>query len=205
MQHASSRQESFELLYGFVPRKPVCQRLRHPTAAAADLLPSQAKLQLCLGKKERKKVQELQEKYAAQQRSPAKFEAGHKVWLKSNNLPCARESKALSERSRGQFTIFRLVGKNAALLDLPASVLVHPVFSVSLLSQSPEEPPQLRRASPTQVPVAQGEYVIDAILAHRINRSKSTLEYKAKWLDGTYTREPEQRLANAQESIRRYF
>lgn len=45
-----------------------------------------------------------------------------------------------------------------------------------------------------QEPVAEGEYVIEAVLAHREVkvRGVSVTEYLVKWLDGSETCEPEE-------------
>lgn len=43
----------------------------------------------------------------------------------------------------------------------------------------------------SQEPVAEGEHVVDAILARRFDIFSNTLQYKVKWLDGTYSWKPE--------------
>lgn len=206
-QHSSSKHAPFELLYGFVPPKPVCQQLQLPTTTATDLLPLQAKIKLSMAIRELLRAQEYQKKYADFKRRPVEFKEGQRVYLKSTNLPIPETAKALRPRFDGPFRIIKMVGENAAMLKLPGSWLVHPVFHVSLLLPAQEEPPHLRRSPVVQDPVADNEYVIEAILDHRISRNKKRpgLEFQVLWLDGTTTWEPEEHLANAQETLRKYL
>ncbi|PHJ18539.1 gag-pol polyprotein, partial [Cystoisospora suis] len=52
MVHTSARAAPLELIYGFLPPKPVCQQLGLPTASAAGILPFQAHVKLQRAKRE---------------------------------------------------------------------------------------------------------------------------------------------------------
>ncbi|PHJ22782.1 transposon tf2-1 polyprotein [Cystoisospora suis] len=156
-QHSSSKHAPFELLYGSVPPKPVCQQLQLLPATAADLLPLQRKIKIGMARRELLKAQEFQKKYADLKRRPVEFKQGQRVFLKSTNLSIPECSKALRPRFVGPFRIVKMVGKNAAMLDLPVSWLVHPVFHASLLLPAEDEPSHLRRAPPVQDPVVENE------------------------------------------------
>lgn len=79
----------------------------------------------------------------------------------------SKERVNQADRNRGPFTTVKVTGKNETFLDLPASLLVHPVLHVSLLSPVEEEPPKLRRYPAVQDPLEGEEYVIVADLALR--------------------------------------
>ncbi|PHJ21491.1 retrotransposon ty3-gypsy subclass, partial [Cystoisospora suis] len=122
-QRSSSKHAPFELLYGFVPPKPVCQQLQLPTATAIELSPLQAKIKLGMARRELLKAQEFQQKYADLKRRPVESKEGQSVFLKSTNLSIPECSKALRPRFVGPFRIVKMVGENAAMLDLPVSWL----------------------------------------------------------------------------------
>lgn len=107
----------------------------------------------------------------------------------------------------GQFRIIRIIGKNAAVLGLPVSWLVHPASHVSLLLPTDEGPPQLRRASVVPEPVAENAYVMEAILDHRepVDRDRPGLAFHILWLDGTTSCEPEEDSAGAARLLRSTF
>lgn len=72
--------------------------------------------------------------------------------MAKGNYPGARVNFGdFDDRYKGPCTVLRMVGEDAASLNWPCSVLVHPVFPVSLLSPVEKEPPHHRRT-----PVVQG-------------------------------------------------
>ena len=202
-RHSSTKQAPFELLYGFVPPKPICKQLNIPTASGAGLLPLQAEIKLQQAKRELEAAQAYQKKYADAKRRPASFQVGQEVWLSTANLPIEEGSKALRHRFRGPFKILELVGENAAKLDLPASWLIHPVFHVSLLSPVTAEPHHLRRPGARQAPERNREFIVDAIVSHR--DGEHGREYEVRWLDGSTTWEPADHLKNAPQARRNYL
>lgn len=96
-----------------------------------------------------------------------------------------------------------MIGKNATKLIQPPSMLIHPVFCVSLLKPVTEEREHLRRETNTQEPVRGDEYVVEDILQHRSTEQR--IEYLVKWWDGSATWEPDENLDNAGDLVRRYF
>lgn len=207
--HAAREYKSapFELLYGFLPAKPICQQLGLPTSSALGLLPLQAQIKLRMAKQQLAKAQAYQKRYVGRRRRPVNYQAGQRVWLKSAHLPLHEYAKALRPRYVGPFTIERMVGENAARLHLPASWLIHPVFHVSLLRPAVEEPRHLTREQRVQQPLREDEYEIEGILGHRLARvgDKVQREFLVQDVDGVTSWVPEPDLANAKESIRSYF
>ncbi len=85
-QHSSTKQAPFELLYGFVPPKPICRQLDIPTASGAGLFPFQAEIKLQQAKRELELAQAYLKKYADARRLPVSFRVRQEVWLSTANL-----------------------------------------------------------------------------------------------------------------------
>lgn len=113
------------------------------------------------------------------------------VWLTPRFIPSTRPSSKLDYRRIGPFRICKIIGSNAAQLDLGSSLhRLHPVFNVSLLtpyihpsiggrpaSTSPVLAPQ------STVPIHNWHHVA-GILDYR-TRGRTHHEYLLRWLRGT--------------------
>lgn len=131
MQQSSTKAAPFDLSYGFIPPKPICQRLGVPTIPGGTALPFQATIKLQAAKRQLETAQRNQKHYAGRTRRQVNYHTGQQLWLKAALLPDEGNSKALGERYKGPFTITEMIGENAARLDLPPSMLVHPPCSMS--------------------------------------------------------------------------
>lgn len=160
-----------------------------------------AHIKLQKTKRELARAHAYQKKYADKADRQLEHQAGSQVRLKAANLPDGRSPEALGERYEG-LLIEKMVGPNAARLQLPPSVLIHPVFHVLLLRPLEQEPDDLRRGPKTQQPVGQGEYVVEAILGHK--KTRQGRKYLLRWLVGSTTWDPEGNLRNARDLGRRY-
>ena len=88
---------------------------------------------------------------------------GDKVLLSTKHLQLKDKPGKLRPIFIGPFRVIKEIGRNAAKLDLPASMSVHPVFNVSLLRKYYGD-----RLLPKAVQVKDdAEYEIDSILHHR--------------------------------------
>ncbi len=124
-------------------------------------------------------------KFADRHRSPAPdLAVGDLVYLRSTNLQSANTSAKLRARAMGPFKILRRISTVTYVLDLPASMNIHPVFHVRLLepvrtSAIPGRP--VPPAPPAPV-IINGEehYEPEAILRTRLH--KGTRQFLIKWL-----------------------
>ncbi|KAB5587831.1 Retrotransposable element Tf2 [Ceratobasidium theobromae] len=67
------------------------------------------------------------------------FKIGDKVWLLGMNIRSQHPNKKLDHKRYGPFPILKCIGSHTYRLSLPASMQVHNVFHVSLLSPLKED------------------------------------------------------------------
>ena len=66
---------------------------------------------------------------------PVNFEEGEQVWLEGRNLKTHHPTTKLAPRRYGPFLIERKLSPVTYRLTLPASMKIHPVFHVDLLTR----------------------------------------------------------------------
>lgn len=130
--------------------------------------------------------------YDAHARETVPFLPGSLVWLSRRNIPSQRPSSKLDYRRIGPFRVVRMIGQNAARLDLGrAYSRLHPVFNVSLLTPyvdpsiagRPLLSPAPPLASGPQPPIRDWRHVA-GILDFRL-RGRRLPEYLLRWINGT--------------------
>jgi hypothetical protein len=130
-------------------------------------------------------AQDRQKSYADRTRAPHEFKPGDQVLLATRNLKFQSGVKKLHPKFIGPFKILKMVGKNAAKLELPPVYgRVHPVFHVSLFKTF--KPSGTFSPLPPSPEVVDGipYYHVEKILSSREKKSgrkKTFKEYLIKW------------------------
>ena len=138
------------------------------------------------------RAQQNQQRQANRHRSELEFEVGQEVWLSTANLRLkGKPSPKLSQRWIGPFTVKRKLSPLVYELDLPSTLLIHPVFHVSKLRPhrsserfDPHRPPVPDRPAP-EIIDDEEVYEVEAIRQHRLRkwRGRTYKQYLVKWKD----------------------
>jgi transposase InsO family protein len=133
------------------------------------------------------RAQERQAASADRRRLPApRFLPGDRVWLDARNIVTRRPSRKLDHRRLGPFEVVAdpaLRTPHAVRLRLPDSMLIHPVFHVSLLEHAANDPfPGQLQLPPPPVEVdGEHEFYADDVLDSRIFGRWKKLQYLIRW------------------------
>jgi hypothetical protein len=128
----------FEALYGRRYNTPVSWDNRADRAIVGSELLKEMEEKMLKLKKNSKATQDRQKSYADKNRTHEEFKVGEHVFLKvkanRSSLKLGNCSK-LAARYCGPFEILERIGLVAYMLALPASMIVHNAFHVSLLKK----------------------------------------------------------------------
>ena len=153
-------------------------------------------------------AQAAQKHYADRHRREMEYQVGQRVWVSTRFMPPRGASK-FQPRFIGPFKILKRIGKVAYLLELPASMQVHPVFHVSLLQADKPRPEEMRANDPweavnpdrPEVPEYEVEHLLDS------RGSGNNEEFLVKWKgfpEEEATWEPVEHLENSKDLIRAF-
>jgi len=127
------------------------------------------------------------------------------------------QAPKLAPKFIGPFTILERIGEVAYRLDLPETMLIHPVFHVSKLrlhkdgsDKFPSRIAEVTRPAPViEHTNEHTEWEVDRIVDHRYRgKGKKKREYLVLWKgypDYERTWQKEQDLSNATESVEQYW
>src|SRR5258708_22956356 len=113
---------------------------------------------------------------------PPQLTIGQRVWLEGHNLHVRGPVKLLPKRY-GPFQIKQKIRNVAYHLELPASIKVHDVFHIDLLTPY-KEMEEYRQAYTRPPPItvqSEEEYEVESILQARCKGPSDSLEYKVHW------------------------
>ena len=105
-------------------------------------------------------------------RTPAPvFRPGEQVWLDARNTKTRRPSIKLDHRRLGPYEVIESIGTSAVRLCLPATVPIHPVFHVSLLEHTANDPYPEQITLPPQPVIVDGEeeWEVETIMDSHLN------------------------------------
>ena len=206
--HSATRSSPFALLYGYDPEFMIAPSEHLSTVPAADerleglrRAQDDAKAALEVAAERMKTF------YDRRRLEAPEFAEGDLVWLDARNvnLPGTRK---LTACRLGAFPVKRQIGLMNYELDLPASLRIHPVFHISLLSKHAPDTIEGRVQVPPEAIEVDGdvEYEVEDILNSRLNRGH--LEFLVRWKGYSPAHdswEPEANVVHAPALIRAFY
>ena len=146
---------------------------------AANIFIDKITKAITLAKQSMQQARERQAKYASGKAREHPFQPGQHVLLSSKNIKLRSDGTAkLQPKWLGPFKLIRMVGTQAAELELPSTMKIHDVCHVSLLKPFTAQPGEV--ANPPVVYVDGDQEVdVEHIRSHR--GSKRTMEYLVHW------------------------
>jgi hypothetical protein len=182
-RQASTGMSPFYMTYGCHPRMPDRLGLASKETPAAIQYVRNVEKAVSEAKAALAEAQSRMANYYNSKRRDVSYEPGDLVLLSTTNLRLkVPGSGKLLPRFVGPFPVEKQVGKAAYKLALPPSMLVHPVFHVSLLHPyssdgASQPPPPLSFSS--GIPL----YEVEEVLQHRdVRRGKRTVkQFLIKW------------------------
>ncbi|CCO35597.1 hypothetical protein BN14_09715 [Rhizoctonia solani AG-1 IB] len=112
---------------------------------------------------------------------PLSFEIGEEVWLDARNVNLKTKSPKLTDQRLGPFKVTEKISDTAYRLKLPATMRVHDVFYVGLLSKVKKDEKRKWENWPPPITVdGEEEYIVEGITDSRENK-KGKWEYLVKW------------------------
>lgn len=184
-ENSSVQNTPFMLNYGRHPWLPanMMEHLRDPKmqerVPAANAFVDRMTKAISLAKQAMQHARERQAKVMSGKAREHQFQPGQRVLLSSKNIRIRSEGTAkLQPKWLGPFKLIRMVGTQAAELELPSTMKIHDVFHVSLLKPFIARPGEV--ANPPVVYVdGDQEFDVEYIRAHR--GSKRNQEYLVHW------------------------
>ncbi|KAF8755117.1 hypothetical protein RHS01_05431 [Rhizoctonia solani] len=200
-KHAATGKTPFELVYG---RNPVMNPSNIPANVleanhVADTLAQE-------WKEAESALRMTKERMAGTRGTIPKYSIGEKVWLDTKNVNIWLNSNKLDPKRLGPFEITKKISSHMYCLKLPATLKIHNVFYVGLLSKSHESPSQpFPDQPPPETIEGEEEYKVEQILDSK--RQQGKWFYLIKWKgygpeDNSW--EPEELLEHSQEEINRF-
>lgn len=170
--------------YGFHLRFQVGITLQGHTAPetdAKDFASRMTELHEWLGTQVRT-AQDKQEQYTNSNRIPApRYQAGDMVFVSLKNIRTTRNSRKLDWKKAGPYPVKKVVSPYAYEIELPPTMVNHPVFHVSLLEPAATDPiaGQVQAPPPPVVTQGEQEWEVEEILDAKVLRG--TPSYYVKW------------------------
>ncbi|QRV88426.1 Retrotransposable element Tf2 protein [Ceratobasidium sp. AG-Ba] len=205
--NASTNQTPFFACYGFRPRFSVGQQMDE-SVPHVDERANQLKLRM---EELQSSVALANEKikyyYNLKHHSPEDIKVGDKVWLDAQNIKTECPVAKLSAKRIGPYKVVKKEGTHAFRLDLPHTLLVHPVFHTSLVSLKREDPFGREPSQPPAevTPDGEEEYEVERILDSKKRRNQ--VQYLVHWKGygpESNTWEPLEHLDTAMGAVRKF-
>ena len=130
----------------------------------------------------RQLAQEMLDK-AANWTPPDQFKEGAKVWLEGSNLALPYQTRKLTPKRHGPFTITKQISPVMYKLQLPPAWTIHDIFHASLLTpyRVMEQKGTNYLQPPPELIDGEEEFEVENVLGHRYFGKKQDLQYLIKW------------------------
>ena len=140
--HSAAQHQLFFLETGYLSRMGFEPEQPQSQTESVNEFTEQMKTMLEEAKVALAKLKDDMTRYYNQKRvGTPEHNPGDQVYLNASNIQTTRQSKKLSHRHLGPFTIEKKVGNNTYCLHLPQSMKqYHPVFNVVKLTTAPPDP-----------------------------------------------------------------
>ena len=152
-------------------------------------------------------AQNRQEKYALGKSRAHKFEAGQHVLLSSKHIRLRSDGTSkLQPKWLGPFKLIRMVGSQAAELELPRTMRIHDVFHVSLIKPFVACTAEDLINPPVVYVDGDQEFDVDFVKAHR--GTKRNQEFLVHWVGYSPEHdswEPAAALQNCPAVVKKYW
>ena len=177
----------------------MCEQLEHMSSRITELLRTNLLWS-----------QEVQREHANRHRQDGvSVQVGERVWLDAANIRTTRPHKKLDYRRIGPFEVLRAIGRRSYLLSLPKTLLIHPVFHVSLLEKAASDPlPGQLQPVPLPLELLRDgepstEWEVKGILDAW--QCRKQLSYLVLWKGGERTKEPWKNVIPGSETLVKAF
>jgi len=210
-KHKAIGMSPFEADIGYIPRLPLDLLAPGPRTPVSGPGTEYTERLVKILRMLRERMEETQLSMvteANEHRQPHPFRIGDSVFLDTRLLPVgyanvnptandSANSRKFQHPYAGPFTILRMAGENACVLDIPAHWRLHPVFNVGRLKLSRVDRTREHPPPPPLHSTATVEYEVESIHKHR-GTTVRDLEYLVKWVG--YTEATWEPLANLRGS-----
>ncbi|KAK4698189.1 hypothetical protein P7C70_g8096, partial [Phenoliferia sp. Uapishka_3] len=187
--HSATKTTPFLANYGFSPRLDVSIPSNPPAThnkSAEDFVKHMRKVHDVVRAEIEAANIRAAKYYDARKSEAPVYQPGDQVFLSAKNIHTRRPAKKLDSKYLGPFKILRPIGTDdvptAYELELPAEMLIHNVFHVSLLHKQPPNNIPNRHRGPPPLTEVDGEFEneVERILDSRHHRLK--LQYRIRWV-----------------------
>ena len=173
--NSSTGYAPYYLMYGCEPNMPLMlSASRHLESRSTRDMLEDMEYHIRLAKQHLAHATDMQALQANKRRRQHAFAEGHVVWLSTQNLSViSGYKKKLAPKWVGPFTITKMIGTEAARLDLPKEMAaVFPTFHVSLLKPFTGDEPEHTILPPVEMIAGLPYHEIDGIMGHRRTKGK---------------------------------
>ena len=179
-KHTATQASPFRMYMGLNPLHPASGLAdRNYRVPAAEIFVKELGEELIRAKKCLADYQSKMKISADKKRSDVQFAVGEKVLLSTKNLKLKGDlPRKMWPRFIGPYKVLQVIRGTAYKLELPTGLRVHNVFHASLLHKY-QQGPNMLKPLPVHIIDGELEYTVEAIMAHKVVKGRSSKRGKA--------------------------